>query len=248
MIVDAFTFFNELDLLELRLIELSPHVDRFVLAEADKTHAGNPKPMYFSDNLGRYKEWLPKIVLVEVKLPPLPASGDRWALENAHRNAISAGLEGLEGGDTVLIGDVDELPMLAGWDGREGVFRCQETYYKMNLWAGPVQNGWNGTCAIKAWRFSSPFGAIRPQDVRNFRDLMQPTWSGGWHFSWTGDAGIKLASFAHTEPVIAERVAARVHPATGQRLMPFDINGVWYPQAIRDNRGRFPYLFEVVSG
>lgn len=37
MIYDCFTFFNELDLLEIRLNILSSVVDKFVLVEADKT-------------------------------------------------------------------------------------------------------------------------------------------------------------------------------------------------------------------
>ena len=37
MVVDCFPFLNELDLLELRLHELSPLVDKFVLSEATLT-------------------------------------------------------------------------------------------------------------------------------------------------------------------------------------------------------------------
>ena len=36
--VDAFTFFNELDVLEWRLQELYPAVDKFILVEATHTH------------------------------------------------------------------------------------------------------------------------------------------------------------------------------------------------------------------
>lgn len=37
-IFDCFTFFNELELLELRLKILSPYVDYFVLVESNITH------------------------------------------------------------------------------------------------------------------------------------------------------------------------------------------------------------------
>lgn len=46
MIYDCFSFFNELDLLEIRLNVLKDVVDRFVLVEAGETHAGKPKPFY----------------------------------------------------------------------------------------------------------------------------------------------------------------------------------------------------------
>ena len=39
MIIDSFIFFNELDLLELRLKELWDVVDRFVLDESTRLHS-----------------------------------------------------------------------------------------------------------------------------------------------------------------------------------------------------------------
>ena len=44
MIYDCFTFYNELDLLEIRLNVLNDVVDRFVLVEMNKTHMGDDKP------------------------------------------------------------------------------------------------------------------------------------------------------------------------------------------------------------
>ena len=39
MIYDCFTFFNELDLLEIRLNVLSQVVDKFVIVEMNRTHS-----------------------------------------------------------------------------------------------------------------------------------------------------------------------------------------------------------------
>jgi hypothetical protein len=50
MLIDAFPLFNELDILELRLTELSPAVDRFVIVEANRTHKGTLKPLYYAEN------------------------------------------------------------------------------------------------------------------------------------------------------------------------------------------------------
>ena len=47
MLYDCFTFFNELDLLEIRFHEMSAIVDKFVVVEAAKTFSGQPKPLYF---------------------------------------------------------------------------------------------------------------------------------------------------------------------------------------------------------
>ena len=49
-IFDCFKFFNELELLELRFMELYDTVDYFVLVEANKTHTGKPKNYVFEDN------------------------------------------------------------------------------------------------------------------------------------------------------------------------------------------------------
>ena len=57
MIYDCFPFFNELDILEIRLNSLAPYVDRFVLSEMDVTHSGRPKPFYFSENKDRFKDF-----------------------------------------------------------------------------------------------------------------------------------------------------------------------------------------------
>ena len=44
-VYDTFMFFQELDLLEMRLMELDASVDVFVLAESPVTHSGKPKPL-----------------------------------------------------------------------------------------------------------------------------------------------------------------------------------------------------------
>ena len=50
LVYDCFNFFNEFDLLEIRLNELDGVVDYFVLCESNVTHNGIPKPMYFKEN------------------------------------------------------------------------------------------------------------------------------------------------------------------------------------------------------
>ena len=64
-IYDAFLFFNELDLLEIRLTILYPYVDYFVISECDYTFAGNKKPFYFEENKERYSKFLDKIIHIK---------------------------------------------------------------------------------------------------------------------------------------------------------------------------------------
>ena len=50
-IYDCFNFFNELDILEIRLNTLYDYVDFFVIVESSVTHSGEEKPFYFEKNL-----------------------------------------------------------------------------------------------------------------------------------------------------------------------------------------------------
>lgn len=61
-VYDTFIFFNELELLEMRLNILAPHVDHFVIIEATQTFSGLPKPLIFQENKDRFKKFLPKII------------------------------------------------------------------------------------------------------------------------------------------------------------------------------------------
>ena len=118
MVVDAFIFFNELDILELRLRELHEAVDHFVLVEATKTFAGKPKPLYYDMYKDRFAAYRDKIL--HVVLPGLPPLGDasqksRFWLEKYHRDGMTLGLFQLEctDDDLILMSDVDEIPSKA---------------------------------------------------------------------------------------------------------------------------------------
>lgn len=55
-------FFNELDLLEIRLNILDPYVDYFVLVESPRTHSNKPKSLYYEENKERFSKWNHKII------------------------------------------------------------------------------------------------------------------------------------------------------------------------------------------
>lgn len=61
-IYDAFLFFNELDLLEIRLNLLNGLVDHFVISESDLTFSGMPKPLYYAENKERFGKFEKKII------------------------------------------------------------------------------------------------------------------------------------------------------------------------------------------
>lgn len=108
MIYDCFTFFNELELLELRLNELAVVVDKFVLVEATQTHTNKPKPLHYQENRARFSAFHDKIIHIIVD--DLPVSNDAWIPENFQRNCISRGLANCRPDDFVLVSDLDEIP------------------------------------------------------------------------------------------------------------------------------------------
>ena len=115
MVYDCFSFFNELDLLEIRLNVLKDVVDRFVLVEAVRTHTGKEKPLFFKENEARFAEFSDRIIHITVtdfsSVQSMPESRRRaWFIENLQRNSIVEGLSCAKDDDVVMISDVDEIP------------------------------------------------------------------------------------------------------------------------------------------
>jgi beta-1,4-mannosyl-glycoprotein beta-1,4-N-acetylglucosaminyltransferase len=188
MIIDCFTFFNELDILQIRLEELYNTVDYFVLVEASKTQSLLPKKYYFEENKERYKKYLDKIIHVKVDDCP-DNSSDLWTMENFQRNAIVRGINqisNISDNDVILISDLDEIPnhkILKQIDSiEEEAFSFEMLFcaYYLNLIAAHRQ--WIGTVACKYKIFKN----LIPQHLRNVKDQLPCIRNAGWHFSWMG--------------------------------------------------------------
>ena len=74
MVYDCIPFFNELDILKLRLHILDPIVDKFVIEEATATFSGEPKELCFEKNKAMFQEFLPKIEYIVVDNSPTEAT------------------------------------------------------------------------------------------------------------------------------------------------------------------------------
>ena len=106
-IYDCFLFFNELELLEVRLHELYDHVDKFVLGESRETFRGNPKPLYFEANKQHFEKFLDKIihVIVDERI----TTNNPWVRDRYQRDQIMRGLKNCNPDDLILISDADEI-------------------------------------------------------------------------------------------------------------------------------------------
>ena len=107
MVYDCFQFFNELDILKIRLNVLSPVVDKFVISEATETFSGLKKPLYYEENKEMFAEFADKIIHVVVEDTP---EGDTHYRDTFQKNAVTRGLEGCTDDDIIIFSDLDEIP------------------------------------------------------------------------------------------------------------------------------------------
>ena len=223
MIYDCFTFFNELDLLELRLNILNEVVDKFVIVESSKTFSRQDKPMNFKDNFSRFEKYKDKIIYIEFN--DFPNSDNPWVLENTQRNAISLGLKDCKDDDIIIISDIDEIvspnaitegiktinqgtpiKKFVQYNMRYylNVINCNEplwfhpemcTYKNFKNCLDNVEYNYN-TFTVKEYNKGTTANKIRMYEQCDLIPL------GGWHFSFMGGAKkvlYKYENYAHQE-------------------------------------------------
>ena len=214
-IIDAFIFYNELDMLEYRLDTHNEYVDCFILVEASLTHNGKPKPLYFQENKERFLKYLHKIIHIIVDdLKENPThdksqvlSDDVWKNENLQRNCIHKGLLQLKLHDTdyIFISDVDEII-------NPNMFQYLKTSKTLiNAAALTMDMYYYNLCCLNKNKWSyAKFMTFQfymnelkctPQICRTHA-FPQAIQNAGWHMSYFGDAKFirnKLLNFAHQE-------------------------------------------------
>jgi beta-1,4-mannosyl-glycoprotein beta-1,4-N-acetylglucosaminyltransferase len=216
MILDCFTFFNELDLLEGRLEYLYDSVDYFILVESNLTHSGKSKPMYFIENIARYKKYQDKILYFPFVTTPeeydfsrLPTwerdyESGSWKMENAQRNHITKALELFKDDAVVMISDLDEIPHKGCIDIAKNSFKThwpilaiEQTLFSSNFTRKMIGT-WHGT-VITTNEYAQTVGAQGCREVKYSIPVIN---NGGWHLTFWGsvqDIQTKIDSFSHQE-------------------------------------------------
>lgn len=212
-IYDCFTFYNELELLDLHLAELYNHVDKFVIVESTKTFQGNDKSLFLKLHWNRYTKYHDKIIHVIVD--DSPCSSNAWDNETFQRDAIMRGLTNANPEDVCIIGDVDEIlrpeivDQLRTCPADIMGFRVPYFNFKFNYML--VNDPESYTVWTTACRFDilhSPDSFRRARfDLSglhlNYKDeYIQMYEHAGWHFTYLGDDEFiknKIRSFSHAE-------------------------------------------------
>jgi len=206
MVYDTFMFFNELDLLEIRMEELWDIVDKFVITEATTTHRGNPKRLIFSENKERFKKYDEKIIHFVVD-DLGHDSNNPWVAEGNQRDYFATQMV-FSDNDIIIIGDVDEipkgstlkrsLPRTLDEDGIRILVQAVRYYY-----VNYVSNRrWLGTLVT----YASKLKGTTPTKLRTWMHggqcSIRHLYDGGWHFSYIAEPSVikeKIRSFAHDE-------------------------------------------------
>jgi beta-1,4-mannosyl-glycoprotein beta-1,4-N-acetylglucosaminyltransferase len=230
MVIDCVPFFNELDILKLRLGVLAPYVDRFIIEEATVTFSGEPKELCFEKNKDYFKEYLDKITYIVVDDSPKGAASHE--IDYFQKNRLVKGLEsvGATSDDIIIFGDVDEIPdpkalqkIIKDFDKTKVYHLAQRNFYaflNMEEKSGSLlsitgdfkeipdnERKWLGT------KITS-IDNIPKEGIVRLRDLVKPedprsvrVSDGGWHFGYMGGKH-------QTNPV--ERIGVKVKAAAHQ--------------------------------
>jgi len=251
-IFDLFPYNGELEKLKVKLHEMAPWVDRFVIVEAAETFSGRPKPIHLPGQGGEIAAFLPKITHVVVPRFPKHAAS-AWAREYHQRDEAVAALKDIAApGDLVLLSDADEIVDRRCLEGFEGEFAllAQDLYrYFFNY-------RWSESERHPGKLVMTTAARLKDLSPSVARALLIETLGrnrierAGWHFTSVGDVAAithKLSSYAHQEndrPDNAERFAAVLAGIRAGQLEPgWERCGIEeLPAYIGENRERLAGL------
>jgi Glycosyltransferase family 17 len=240
-IYDCFLFFNELDVLEIRLNELYDHVDAFVLVESIETFRGNPKPLYYLNNQERFKQFSDKIIHIIVYENFV--TDNPWNRENYQRNQIMRGLFQCSAKDIIMVSDVDEivrakkLPEILDMIYRKNIYpvRCHQPLYRYYL------NSFDNSITWSCGTYVTKFSDLVHKDLDHLRSSRGDFFhieNAGWHFTSMGGLTsfiAKMESFSHSDfdtPEIKNQSYINKYMSDYCKIVPIDNS---YPEFVINN-------------
>ncbi|MCX4338443.1 MAG: glycosyltransferase [Lachnospiraceae bacterium] len=226
MIFDCIPFFNELDILKLRMQILAPIVDYFVLEESTVTFSGEPKEMVFAKNRELFAEFADKIRYVAVEDSPMEGVTTHER-DKYQKNQLIRALSDAKAEDIIIFSDVDEIPnpktlerLIAQFEPGKIYHLVQRMFYCFlnmeevsgNLlsitgeFPGVERRQWLGTKVCSFAKLPAEgivyLREVSPADPRSVRIA-----DGGWHFGYMGGDG---------ERDVAKRIGIKVRAAAHQ--------------------------------
>lgn len=207
-VFDCFLYNGEFKMLNFRLHELNDLVDYFVIGESEYTFKGDKRTLVFPAQRPMLEKFSDKIIYVRHTQRPL---SDPWDNERDQRNNLQLGLQihHLKDSDLIMLSDVDEIPDTAflAFIRKTGFWGIGVSYQNFHYYNFKCRNvkKWPGTVFFNC---GSGYLKLGFEQLRKNRLHLPKVGcdgdytSGGWHFSYFGDAQFiidKIKSFAHQE-------------------------------------------------
>lgn len=226
MIYDCIPFFNELDILKLRMHILAPYVDKFVLEESTVTFSGEPKPMIFAENRELFAEFEDKILYVAVDNSPLSGAATHER-DKFQKNQLIRAMGDCKSEDIIIFSDVDEIPnpktleqVVENFDHSKIYHFAQRMFYcflNMEEISGSLlsitgefpevsRKQWLGTKVCSFGNLPKE-GIVYLREVSPLDPISVRVADGGWHFGYMGGSG---------EKDVAKRISEKVQAAAHQ--------------------------------
>ena len=213
-VIDAIIFSIELDLLEIRLIELWPYVDVFLILEGTVTFTGLPKPMIFQEHRERFAWAKEKIIyrnITNLNAGDSEEARVGWTNEANTRRAVNALLHDtihVADGDLVIESDVDEIPSAStisllrscvGYD-EEPHLNLDTYMYSFEYSVSGVLPQYSTRAQIKTWHSGSEYAHHRTAIGK--RLLLNSGWHCTFCFRNIADFQFKMVAFSHTDKLM----------------------------------------------
>ena len=219
-------FASELDILDLRLHEMAPIVDTFVILESKETYGGEEKPLCLKENWQRFKKFHDRILYVGVDklFPPLThtlkenipgISADDIRIigrqrEANQRDQILLHLQSLKPApmDIISFGDADEIPRESAIRENaaaileKGIHRLKQTSYYYGV-TRITDYGHDWASRARVGRYQDLLALGSMYAFRMAKDVPVIE-NGGWHFGYFGGVDAIERKVAAMAPFLSE--------------------------------------------
>jgi beta-1,4-mannosyl-glycoprotein beta-1,4-N-acetylglucosaminyltransferase len=209
MLFDCFMYFDEEELLELRVEMLKDIVDGFIIADANLTFKGESKDFTCVNTIRKLGLPEDKIQVLHCELPPADSHPNPWVREYAQRDALGVGMRMCPPDSVFFISDVDEIPKPSSLLESLKVAKENPEYFtrlSMAYLAGyadlqvtnPKTGPLNWPCGVTLLYEHLKDSITQIYSVDRIKVLGDC--DAGWHFTWMGDAARrkhKITSFSH---------------------------------------------------
>lgn len=223
-IIDAFIFYNEIELLKYRLEILYLYVDYFIIVESSHTFMGYEKKSYYLENKELFTKYEDKIIHIFIKDFPFIQpnvniyEAHQWYNERYQRNEMKRGIdkllneEKINNEDYLIFSDIDEIvdpERLKEIKYTQNLNKIKISKFEQDLYYYNLRtkycSKWYRVKILTFEKFKELYeiyGNATIENIRNEIVVDDVIVKGGWHLSFFGNKEFiqnKIKNFSHQE-------------------------------------------------